>query len=51
MQVAGAGFAGFGYYGLQGMAGDTVIFVAGQGLDTCWAARAGPTPAARTSPS
>jgi poly(3-hydroxybutyrate) depolymerase len=36
-QVAGQGLGAFGasyaYYGLQGMAGDTVIFVAGQGLD------------------
>ncbi len=32
-QIAG-GFAGFGYYGLQSMAGDSAIFVAPQGLDT-----------------
>jgi polyhydroxybutyrate depolymerase len=37
-QIAGQGFGGFGgsfaYYGLQALANDTVIFVAGQGLGT-----------------
>jgi polyhydroxybutyrate depolymerase len=32
MQTAGG--VGFGYYGLQSMAADSAIFVAGQGLDT-----------------
>lgn len=34
MQVAGGGFAGFGYYGLESRAMGTAIFVAGQGLET-----------------
>jgi len=42
MQVAGGGFAGFGYYGLESRAAGTAIFVAGQGLDTSNSVGSGP---------